>query len=95
MPRKQTAKTDRPASLAATRASSPSEHGRVAGRVAGELGRDTGQLGRDTGQLARDMGQLAQRARPCRRSTCRRARKFWSALQTVSGECSVRSIQVI
>ncbi|KAF2537432.1 hypothetical protein F2Q68_00022100 [Brassica cretica] len=45
-PRKRTAETDRPASSAATRASSPGKHGRVAGRVAGELGRDTGQLAR-------------------------------------------------
>ncbi|KAF2614682.1 hypothetical protein F2Q70_00012295 [Brassica cretica] len=43
-----------------TRASSPGEHDRVAGRLAGELGRDT--------------SQLARRARPCCRSTRRRAR---------------------
>ncbi|KAF3593459.1 hypothetical protein DY000_02021574 [Brassica cretica] len=43
-----------------TRASSPGEHDRVAGRLAGELGRDT--------------SQLARRARPCRRSTRWRAR---------------------
>ncbi|KAF3484699.1 hypothetical protein F2Q69_00054255 [Brassica cretica] len=45
-PRKRTAKTDRPASSAMTRSSSPGEHGRVAIRVTGELGRDTGQLAR-------------------------------------------------
>ncbi|KAF3589236.1 hypothetical protein F2Q69_00030231 [Brassica cretica] len=38
--------TDLPVSSAATRASSPGEHGRVAGRVADELSRDTGQLDR-------------------------------------------------
>ena len=37
---------DSPASLAATRASLPGEHDRVAGRLAGELGRDTSQLAR-------------------------------------------------
>ncbi|KAF2538540.1 hypothetical protein F2Q68_00021730 [Brassica cretica] len=58
-PRKRTAETDRPASSATTRASLPGEHGRVAGRVIGELSRDT--------------GQLARRARPCCRSSQRRA----------------------
>ncbi|KAF3515610.1 hypothetical protein DY000_02061171 [Brassica cretica] len=43
-----------------TRASSPGEYGRVAGRLAGELGCDT--------------GQLAWRARPCCRSARWRAR---------------------
>ncbi|KAF3496916.1 hypothetical protein DY000_02052779 [Brassica cretica] len=37
---------DRPASSTMTRASSPGEHDRVAGRLAGELGRDTSQLAR-------------------------------------------------
>ncbi|KAF3607714.1 hypothetical protein DY000_02046937 [Brassica cretica] len=43
-----------------TRASSPGEHDRVAGRLASELGRDT--------------SQLILRARPCCQSTRRRAR---------------------
>ncbi|KAF2537085.1 hypothetical protein F2Q68_00021077 [Brassica cretica] len=54
------AETDRPASSTMTRASSPGEHNRVAGGLAGELGHDT--------------SQLARRARPCRRSTRRRVR---------------------
>uniref|UniRef100_A0A0D3D4A2 Uncharacterized protein n=1 Tax=Brassica oleracea var. oleracea TaxID=109376 RepID=A0A0D3D4A2_BRAOL len=58
--RKRIAETDRPSSSTMTRASSPDEHDRVAGRLAGYLGRDT--------------SQLARRARPCRRSTRRRAR---------------------
>ncbi|KAF3565607.1 hypothetical protein DY000_02015799 [Brassica cretica] len=45
-PRKRTAETDRPAISAATKGSSPGEHSRVAGRVAGELGRDKDQLAR-------------------------------------------------
>ncbi|KAF3566021.1 hypothetical protein DY000_02014849 [Brassica cretica] len=59
-PRKRIAETDHPASSTMTRASSPGEHDRVAGRLAGKIGRDT--------------SQLARRARPCCRSTRRRAR---------------------
>ncbi|KAF3563595.1 hypothetical protein DY000_02015853 [Brassica cretica] len=43
-PRKRIAETDRPTSLTMTRASSPGEHDRVAGRLAGELDRGTDQL---------------------------------------------------
>ncbi|KAF3502805.1 hypothetical protein F2Q69_00042311 [Brassica cretica] len=49
-----------PVSSAVTRVSSPGEHDCVAGRLAGELGRDT--------------GQVAGRARPCCLSARRRAR---------------------
>ncbi|KAF3584449.1 hypothetical protein F2Q69_00029373 [Brassica cretica] len=45
---------DSPVSLAATQASSPGEHDRVAGRL--------------TGELCRDTSQLARRARPWHRS---------------------------
>ncbi|KAF3564213.1 hypothetical protein DY000_02016098 [Brassica cretica] len=53
-----------------TRASSPGEHDRVAGRLAGEPGRDT--------------SQLARRARPCRRSTRRRARPRYGLARLAS-----------
>ncbi|KAF3557379.1 hypothetical protein F2Q69_00012789 [Brassica cretica] len=48
---KKTNSRNRSPGSAATRASSPDEHGRVAGRVTGELGRDK--------------GPLARQARPC------------------------------
>ncbi|KAF3563828.1 hypothetical protein DY000_02014576 [Brassica cretica] len=59
-----------PASSTVTRASSPGEHGRVAGRVAGELSRDT--------------GHLAQRARPCCLSARRRARSCHGSARPAS-----------
>ncbi|KAF2603439.1 hypothetical protein F2Q70_00026931 [Brassica cretica] len=60
-----------------TRASSPGEHGRVAGRLAGELGRDT--------------SQLARRARPCRRRARPRhepARPVSTTVSTVDSPAS-------
>ncbi|KAF3540417.1 hypothetical protein F2Q69_00023263 [Brassica cretica] len=69
-PRKGIAETDFPASSTMTRASSPGEHDRVAGRLAGELGRDT--------------SQLARRARPCCRSAHRRPRPWHGSARPAS-----------
>ncbi|KAF3551283.1 hypothetical protein DY000_02007410 [Brassica cretica] len=66
------------ASSAATRANSPGEHDRVAGRLAGELGRDT--------------SQLARRVRPCCQSARRRARPWHGSARPASAANSPRTI---